>query len=63
MHYTLGENMVKEAKGVKVFFQGLHMTHVIFVLVYNFKFCILNIQINIAYWFYIIIYAFIPSII
>jgi hypothetical protein len=31
------ENMVKGARGtkVKVFFQGLHMTHVIFVLVYN----------------------------
>jgi hypothetical protein len=32
-----GENMVKGAKGtkVKVFFQGLHMKRVIFVLVYN----------------------------
>jgi len=28
---------------VKVFFQGLYMTHVIFVLVYNFKFYILDI--------------------
>jgi len=37
---VMGENIVKGAKGakVKVFFQGLHMTHVIFVLVYNFKF-------------------------
>jgi hypothetical protein len=35
--------MVKRTKGakVKVFFQGLHMTHVIFVLVYNFEICIL----------------------
>jgi hypothetical protein len=32
----MGENMVKGAKGkVKVFFQLLHMTHVIYVLVYN----------------------------
>jgi len=31
---------------VKVFFQGLHMTHVNFVLVYNLKFYILNIQFN-----------------
>ncbi len=40
----LGENMVKRTKGteVKVLFQGSHMTHDIFVLVYNFKFCILN---------------------
>jgi hypothetical protein len=40
----MGENMVKGAKGtkVKVFFQGLHMTHVIFVLVYNFIICILG---------------------
>jgi hypothetical protein len=32
-----GANMVKGAKGAKVkfFFQGLHMTHVIFALVYN----------------------------
>jgi hypothetical protein len=40
----MGESMVKGTKGVKVkvLFQGLHMTHVIFVLVYNFKFCILG---------------------
>jgi hypothetical protein len=43
MLYTIvileGENMVKGAKGakVKVFSQGLHMTHAIPVLVYNFK--------------------------
>jgi len=40
----MDESMVKEAKGakVKVIFQGLHMTHVIFVLLYNFKFCFLG---------------------
>jgi hypothetical protein len=34
--------MVKGVKGtkIKVVFQGLHMTHVIFVLVCNFKICI-----------------------
>jgi hypothetical protein len=33
----MGENTIKGAKGikVKVVFQLLHMTHVIFVLVYN----------------------------
>ncbi len=30
----------------KVLFQGLHMTCVVFVLVYNFKFCILNTPFN-----------------
>jgi hypothetical protein len=36
----MGENMVKGAKGVKVkiFFQGLHITCVIFVLVIILKF-------------------------
>jgi hypothetical protein len=36
--------MVKRAKGakVKVLFQGLHMTCVIYVLVYNLKFYILD---------------------
>jgi hypothetical protein len=41
----VGENIVKGDMGVKVkaLFQGLQITHVIkFVLVYNFKFCILN---------------------
>jgi hypothetical protein len=40
-----GENMVKGAKGakVKILFQELNMTHVIFVLVYNFKICISSI--------------------
>jgi len=44
----LGENIIKGAKGakVKVLFQGLHMTHVIPVLVYNLKFCILDTQSN-----------------
>jgi len=43
-----GENMVNGAKGakVKVIFQGLHMTRVIFVLVYNFYFFILGISFN-----------------
>jgi hypothetical protein len=33
----MGEIVVKGTKGtkVKIIFQGLHMTHVIFVLVYN----------------------------
>ncbi len=41
-----GENMVKKAKGakVKILFQRLQMTRVIFVLVYNLKFCILDTQ-------------------
>jgi hypothetical protein len=40
--------MVKEAKGakVKVLFHGLHMTCVIFVLVYNFKICISSTPFN-----------------
>ncbi len=43
----LGEIMVKGARGakVKVFFQGLHMTCVIFVLVYN-LFYISNTPLN-----------------
>jgi hypothetical protein len=60
------ENMVKGAKGakLKVLFQGLHMICVIFVLVYNLKFYILNTPFNITFfrykyiltrnWFYII---------
>jgi uncharacterized membrane protein len=46
----MGENMVKGAKGakVKVIFQGFHMTHVIFVLVYYLIFNILDTQFNIA---------------
>jgi hypothetical protein len=44
------ENMVKGGKGteVKVFFQGLHMTHVIYVLIYNLKFYILDTEFNIT---------------
>jgi uncharacterized membrane protein YagU involved in acid resistance len=47
-HSYWGENMVKGARGtkVKVIFQGMHMTHIIFVLVYNFKFCILSTPFN-----------------
>jgi hypothetical protein len=46
----MGENMIKGVKGIKVnfLFQGLHMTHVVSMLVYNFKFCILGIALNIA---------------
>jgi hypothetical protein len=47
----IGEIIVKRVKGAKVNvnFQGLHMTHVIFVLVYNLKFCILDTPFNIAF--------------
>jgi hypothetical protein len=40
----MDENMVKGAKGakVKILFQGLHMTRVIYVLVYNLKLYILD---------------------
>ncbi len=43
-----GESIVKRASGtnVKVFFQRLHMTHVYFVLVYNFDLYILNTQLS-----------------
>jgi hypothetical protein len=43
--------MVKGTKGIKVktIFQGLHMTHVIFVLVYNFKICMLSTPFNNAF--------------
>jgi hypothetical protein len=46
--YSMGEIMIKGAKGakVKVLFQGLHMTRVIFMLVYNLKFCILDTPFN-----------------
>jgi len=42
--------MIKTTKGtkVKVFFKGLYMTHVIFMLVYNSKICILDTQFNIT---------------
>jgi hypothetical protein len=38
----LGENTVKGAMGtkIKILFQKLHMTRVVFVLVYNLKICI-----------------------
>jgi hypothetical protein len=41
----VGENVVKGARSakVKVLFQGLHITHIIFMLVYNLKFYILEI--------------------
>jgi phosphatidylglycerophosphate synthase len=40
----MGEITIKGARGakVKVFFQGLHITCVIFVLVYNLRICILG---------------------
>jgi hypothetical protein len=69
-----GENMVEIARGtkVKVLFQGLHMTRVIYMLIYNFKFCILGTSFNIAFHIHIhfdfklilyhVYYAFIPSI-
>jgi len=43
--------MIKVAKGVKVkvFFQGLHMTHVNFVLVYNFIFWIPSLTLHVRY--------------
>jgi hypothetical protein len=45
---TTGEIMIKTTKNakVKILFQGLHMTRVIFVLVYNLKFCISNTPFN-----------------
>jgi hypothetical protein len=41
----------KKAKGakVKILLQGLYITHVIFVLVHNFKFCISSTPFNIAF--------------
>jgi hypothetical protein len=43
--------MVKGTMGanVKVLFQGLHMTRVIFVLVYKLKFCISDTPFNTAF--------------
>ncbi len=48
---SLGENMIKGTRGtkVKVLFQGLPIAHVIYVLVYNFKICILNTSFNITF--------------
>ncbi len=53
-HMTLpqnGENMVKGTKGAKVevIFQGLHITCVIFVLVYNLKLCISNTHLTLHF--------------
>jgi hypothetical protein len=47
----VGEIMVKGTRGakVKVLFQELHMTCVIYVLVYNLKFYILDTPFNIAF--------------
>jgi len=47
----MGETTVKGAKDaqIKVLFQGLHMTCLIFVLIYNFKFGILGTPFNIAF--------------
>jgi hypothetical protein len=45
------EITIKGAKGAKVNvnFQGLHMTNVIFALVYNLKFYILNTPFNVTF--------------
>jgi hypothetical protein len=64
--------MVKRVRGtkVKVFFQGLHMTHV-FVLICNFVICILGTPFNTAFQImhfdyklilYNVYYAFMPFI-
>jgi len=47
----MGESTVKGTMGakVKVIFQRLHMTRVVFVLVYNFKFCVLGTPFNIVF--------------
>jgi hypothetical protein len=47
----LGEITVKKTRVAKVnfFFQGLCMTCVIFVSIYNFKICISNAPFNIAF--------------
>jgi hypothetical protein len=66
--------MVKKSRGVKVkiLFQGLHMTHAIFVLVYNFIIYILNtffstifqmlIDFDYKLILYHVYYVFMPSI-
>jgi hypothetical protein len=48
---VLGENIVKGARGtkVKVLFQGLHMTRVIFGWFKNLKIIILGTPFNIAF--------------
>jgi hypothetical protein len=47
----VGEITVKGAMGaeVKIIFEGMHMTLVIFALVYNLKLCISNTLFNIAF--------------
>jgi hypothetical protein len=47
----VGENTIKGVKSakVKVLLQGLHMTHVIFLLIYNFKFCILGTPFDVTF--------------
>jgi hypothetical protein len=47
----LGENMVKGTRvvKVKVLFQGLYMTRVIFALVYNLVFWIPNLTLHVRY--------------
>jgi hypothetical protein len=47
----MGENIVKGTKGakVKVFFQRLYISRVIFVLVYNLNFFISSTQFNITF--------------
>jgi hypothetical protein len=48
----MDEIMVNGAKGakVKILFQGLHMTHVIPMLVYNLKFYILDTPFNTMFY-------------
>jgi hypothetical protein len=50
-YVMLGKITIKGAKGakIKVFFQGLQMTHIIYVSVYNSKFCISNTPFNTAF--------------
>ncbi len=49
--YHYSENMIKGNMGakVKVFLQGLHMTCVSFMSVYNLKICILGTPFNITF--------------
>jgi hypothetical protein len=68
------ENTIKGTEGAKVnvLFQGLHMTHIIVVLVYNlnFVFCVPHLILHFKYkWIfyyklilYHVYYAFIPFI-
>jgi len=47
----MGENTIEGARGakIKIHFQRLHMTYVVFVLVYKIKFSILGTPFNIAF--------------